>query len=210
MGHLTLISEDVIGALEHFPPDLRLVAAQYAPQPEWDEYVTGRYKETKRKDTSLLGGGKPAVAPGMRNGSATQWKVDEADTGVATTVVGSAHGDNPVQEMKGEFRRTPKMREASADFGAGHMEEEDDEFSTAGPPHVSLSSKPWGASVVDCGWTYSSPITLRRRFNHQNTSSQLTKRLMTKRKMVDGWHTQTLICGHLPCLLGSTTAVGDH
>ncbi|KAH9952025.1 SAPS-domain-containing protein [Amylocystis lapponica] len=134
MGHLTLISEDVIGALEHFPPDLRLVAAQYAPQPEWDEYVTGRYKETKRKDTSLLGGGKPAIAPGMRNGSTTQWKVDEADTGVATSAVDATQSGNGAQEMKGEFRRTPKMREGSADFGPGHMEEEDDEF-TAGPPH---------------------------------------------------------------------------
>ena len=33
MGHLTLISEDVIGALEHLPPDLRLQIGQYAPQP---------------------------------------------------------------------------------------------------------------------------------------------------------------------------------
>ncbi|TFY55298.1 hypothetical protein EVJ58_g8333, partial [Rhodofomes roseus] len=112
MGHLTLISEDVIGALEHFPPDLRLLAAQYAPQPEWDEYVTGRYKETKKKDTILLGGGKPVVAPGMRNGSAA-WKVDEADTGgVAATAAGRAEQEGEGQ-MKGEFRRTAKMREGS-------------------------------------------------------------------------------------------------
>ena len=53
MGHLTLISEDVIGALEHLPPDLRLQIGQYAPQPEWDDYVTGRYKETKKKDVAM-------------------------------------------------------------------------------------------------------------------------------------------------------------
>ncbi|GBE81848.1 Extragenic suppressor of kinetochore protein [Sparassis crispa] len=134
MGHLTLISEDVIGALEHFPPDLRLLAAQYAPQPEWDEYVTGRYKETKKKDTSLLGGGKPVLAPGMRSGPAMQWRVDEADADSQVVVPSDDGGDNN-QQMKSEFRRTPKIREGSADFGPASMDDEDDEFSTAGPPH---------------------------------------------------------------------------
>ncbi|KAJ2921714.1 hypothetical protein H1R20_g15377, partial [Candolleomyces eurysporus] len=73
MGHLTLIAEDVITALEHFPPELRLLIIQYAPEDEWDRYVTGRYTETKANDTRLLGGGKPIVA--SRNVS--QWKVDE-------------------------------------------------------------------------------------------------------------------------------------
>ncbi|KAI0736702.1 SAPS-domain-containing protein, partial [Fomitopsis betulina] len=131
MGHLTLISEDVIGALEHFPPDLRLLAAQYAPQPEWDEYVTGRYKETKKKDTILLGGGKPVVAPGMRNGAS--WRVDEADTGGVATTAQRGGEEGQEGQMKAEFRRTAKMREESADFGA--MEDDDDEFSRAGPPH---------------------------------------------------------------------------
>ena len=150
MGHLTLISEDVIGALEHLPPDLRLQIGQYAPQPEWDEYVTGRYKETKKKDTSLLGGGKPVVAPAMRNGAA-QWKVDEADA-VTTAAVrtgagagagagagvgaGGGTGERPaVSEMKGEFRRTSSRREGSADFGSMPMDDEDDEFNSA-PPRV--------------------------------------------------------------------------
>ena len=146
MGHLTLISEDVIGALEHLPPDLRLQIGQYAPQPEWDEYVTGRYKETKKKDTSLLGGGKPVVAPAMRNGAA-QWKVDEADA-IATTAVraGSDAGagadggvgadERPAMaEMKGEFRRTSSRREGSADFGSMPMDDEDEEFNSA-PPRV--------------------------------------------------------------------------
>lgn len=153
MGHLTLISEDVLGALEHFPPDLRLTIAQYSPQPEWDEYVTGRYKETKKKDTSLLGGGKPVIAPGMRNGGAPAWKVDEADaTGgntadsVATSAVGSLKdkgdgaGNSGGSEMNGELRRNVRtLREASADFGAAPMDDDDDddeEFHSA-PPHVS-------------------------------------------------------------------------
>ena len=138
MGHLTLISEDVINTLEHLPPDLRLLIAQYAPQPEWDEYVTGRYKETKKKDTILLGGGKPVVAPNMRNGT-SQWKVDEADTGAAATAAVAQDGGD--QEMNGDFRRGARTaREASADFGsAAPMEDDDDDDDYhANAPHVSL------------------------------------------------------------------------
>ncbi|KAI0748433.1 SIT4 phosphatase-associated protein-domain-containing protein [Daedaleopsis nitida] len=127
MGHLTLISEDVIGALEHLPPDLRLQIGQYAPQPEWDEYVTGRYKETKKKDSSLLGGGKPVVAPSMRNGAA-QWKVDEADTVATPAPPRSVEAGS---EIKSEFRRSSSRREGSADFGSMPMMDEDEEFNSA-------------------------------------------------------------------------------
>jgi serine/threonine-protein phosphatase 6 regulatory subunit 3 len=37
MGHLTLIAEDVLTALERFPVELRGVIAGHAPQPAWDE-----------------------------------------------------------------------------------------------------------------------------------------------------------------------------
>ncbi|KAI0693353.1 SIT4 phosphatase-associated protein-domain-containing protein [Cytidiella melzeri] len=133
MGHLTLISEDVINSLEHFPPDLRLVVAQYAPQPEWDEYVTGRYKETKKKDTSLLGGGKPVIAAGMRNG-ASQWKVDEAEPS-ASSGPSTTHAKQEESEGgRGEFRRDVKtVREGSADFGAARMDDDDDD-DFQGPP----------------------------------------------------------------------------
>ncbi|KAI0797491.1 SAPS-domain-containing protein [Abortiporus biennis] len=133
MGHLTLLSEDVIGALEHFPPELRLIVAQCAPHPEWDEYVTGRYKETKTKDTSLLGGGKPVIAPGMRNGSVPQWKVDEADTGAGA---GSSNEETTAlqQESGGELRRNVRTaREPSADFGSGEMDDDDEEFHGGNP-----------------------------------------------------------------------------
>ncbi|KAG2019771.1 phosphatase associated protein [Coprinopsis cinerea AmutBmut pab1-1] len=104
MGHLTLIAEDVISALEHFPPELRLTIIQYAPEEEWDRYVKGRYKETKANDTKLLGGGKPAVS--SRNMS--QWKVDE-------------------DELGGEGVRT-KLSPAGGGGGmSGHMREQAEE-----------------------------------------------------------------------------------
>ncbi|KAJ7080423.1 SIT4 phosphatase-associated protein-domain-containing protein [Mycena belliarum] len=122
MGHLTLIAEDVLTALERFPPDLRETLAQYAPQPAWDEYVAGRYNETKRRDSELLGGGKPVVRSGGAGGGAARWKVDEEDAG--SPALGEAGGANG----RGEFRRAGSARptrEGSADFGVAPMEDED-------------------------------------------------------------------------------------
>lgn len=137
MGHLTLISEDVITALERFPPELRLAIVQYAPEPGWDEYVTGRYEETKKRDSCLLGGGKPIIAPGAPR--AAHWKVDEADS------VSPADGiEDGSLEPRGEFRRAGSVRptrENSADFGPAPMEDEeeeedDDDDDGESAPHV--------------------------------------------------------------------------
>lgn len=214
MGHLTLISEDVIGALEHFPPDLRLLAAQYAPQPEWDEYVTGRYKETKKKDTSLLGGGKPVVAPGMRSGPGSQWRVDEADTGgvSATAAAATVPGDGgSSQGMKGEFKRTAKMRESSADFGrAGGMDDDDEEFTRAGPPHASPFIAAHRGAVADVSMVLSLHTTSHRKCSLPNTLNPRTRRLMTKRKTVAGWLIPRLSCARLQCLLASAKPTDVH
>ncbi|KAJ3869056.1 SIT4 phosphatase-associated protein-domain-containing protein [Lentinula novae-zelandiae] len=139
MGHLTLISEDVLTALDRYPASLRDEIMQYAPKGldtehgkgSWDEYVTGRYRETKVRDTRLLGGGKPAVGlSGINSGGrmgdvATKWKVDEEEMGGIQATVGAASSptlDNkPINnEMRGEFRRSVSSkprREGSADFG---------------------------------------------------------------------------------------------
>lgn len=149
MGHLTLISEDVIIALERFPPELRLIIGQYAPTPAWDDYVTGRYDETKKRDTSLLGGGKPVVAPGARR-AAGKWKVDEEDPNTLTIAPGAAaaageeNGTANGQEVRGEFRRAGSARptrEGSADFGPAPMEddEEDEDDDHDAAPHVSAT-----------------------------------------------------------------------
>ncbi|KAF7298318.1 hypothetical protein MKEN_01356300 [Mycena kentingensis (nom. inval.)] len=145
MGHLTLIAEDVLTALERFPTELRDQIASFAPQPDWDEYVQGRYNETKRRDAELLGGGKPVIKSGMGGGAgaaAARWKVDEADAGGATATLGGDDGAPSGMEMsvsggvtaaslngRGEFRRAMSARprrEGSADFGSAPMVEDDD------------------------------------------------------------------------------------
>ncbi|KAH7929628.1 SAPS-domain-containing protein, partial [Leucogyrophana mollusca] len=195
MGHLTLISEDVIGALEHYPPDLRLVIEQHAPQPAWEDYVTGRYNETKKRDTSLLGGGKPAVVTAPRNGA--RWKVDEEDATPALTGPATTQDKGGVDAVKGEFKRAASARptrETSADFGPAPMEDDDEEEHAAGPPQFARylaqemqSSEAFGSSSdasddeedEDGGWLAQStfdlskpPLTRRSHSNrHASTSN---------------------------------------
>ncbi|GLB34588.1 putative SAPS-domain-containing protein [Lyophyllum shimeji] len=142
MGHLTLMSEDVIMALERFPQDLRLILLEYVPEPEWDDYVEGRYIETKRKDTRLLGGGKPALASAATRNIA-RWKVDEDDSPVerpagtsATTTTAVNGTEAELSEPRGQFRRADGLRvvrESSADFGPAAMMEEPEEESNSAP-----------------------------------------------------------------------------
>lgn len=84
MGHLTLLAEDVISALERYPADLQSMITACAPQPEWDEYVKGRYSETKQKDRCTLGGPKPNVGGNSvigvgGGGGALKISVDEGE-----------------------------------------------------------------------------------------------------------------------------------
>ncbi|KAF8205512.1 SIT4 phosphatase-associated protein-domain-containing protein [Mycena galopus ATCC 62051] len=171
MGHLTLIAEDVLTALERFPNDLRDVLAGYAPQPAWDEYVKGRYRETKRRDAELLGGGKPVIRSGAVGGGATRWKA------------GASGGSGA--NGRGEFKRATSARprrENSADFGPAPMEDDegDDEdrrrwggwlsqstFALGNPPvssrHLQGSERrPLGASGFDDVFTPGGDASIAR------------------------------------------------
>jgi len=131
MGHLMLISEDVITAMTRFPPELRLNIIQYAPEPEWDQFVTGRYNETKQEDNRLLGGGRPVVKSNVPR-ALTEWKVDE----------GEIEGTVPRSES-GELRRPDALNSPSvkqtADFGPAPIpmdEEDDNDVVPSRAPHV--------------------------------------------------------------------------
>jgi serine/threonine-protein phosphatase 6 regulatory subunit 3 len=117
MGHITLISEEIAAALEHhFPPELTARVREHVPQPDWNDYVNGDLSETKRKDTSLLGGGKPAITPLAKPSpfGEMRWRMDETD------LSSSSGPQAAVPTLKSEFRRTTSLthplREASADF----------------------------------------------------------------------------------------------
>lgn len=139
MGHLTLMSEDVIAALDHYPPDLRAQLAACAPVPAWEEYVNGRYHETKQRDNTLFGGGKPVVAQNQPRMPAGRWKVDESEAAgtAAVAAAGAPVGASAPEgeELQGEFRRssTGHPGRQSADFGPAPVEHEDSDEDDSGP-----------------------------------------------------------------------------
>jgi serine/threonine-protein phosphatase 6 regulatory subunit 3 len=139
MGHLTLMSEDVIAALAHYPSDLRAQLEPCAPVPGWEDYVNGRYHETKQRDSTLLGGGKPVIAAGQPRGMmpASRWKADESETSTAADTGGGGGGDGGGgEEPQGEFRRTTSGHPSrqTADFGPAPEEGEDEDEDGDGPP----------------------------------------------------------------------------
>jgi hypothetical protein len=185
MGHLTLISEDVITALEHYPLDLREAILPSCPQPDWDEYVNGRYSEAKKRDTSLLGGGKPALTSGI-NRNASDWKVDEEDA--------SANASSS-SELRGTLNRNVSEQSPvnTADFGPAPSHEEDEDESTWPPTQV------WTLSIYF--WRFMIKLTFWFHYPKNSLLLILLKRCMSPiplvhhlrihpmtTKMRDGWH----------------------
>lgn len=110
MGHLTLLAEDVISALDRFPTDLQsLIVSTHAPQPEWDEYVKGRYSETKKKDRCALGGPKPNPHSSSSLGSGFGINVDEGVDGGAGRGA-NAEGKGAGRMMVDEGTMFPGLR----------------------------------------------------------------------------------------------------
>lgn len=131
MGHLTLISEDVISALTLYPDELSATIAQYAPQPQWDNYVSGRFRETKAKDSSQLGGGKPNVTAGRAAGGGEASVASATGRGAAGLKVDEA-------EVSG-IGSSPAARPSSQNvvFAPYNEDEEDTRRNGTGPPPAS-------------------------------------------------------------------------
>lgn len=131
MGHLTLISEDVISALTLYPDELSATIAQYAPQPQWDNYVSGRFRETKAKDSSQLGGGKPNVTAGRAAGGGEASVASATGRGAAGLKVDEA-------EVSG-IGSSPTARPSSQNvvFAPYNEDEEDSRRTGTGPPPAS-------------------------------------------------------------------------
>jgi serine/threonine-protein phosphatase 6 regulatory subunit 3 len=128
MGHITLLTEQILLSLNHFPEDLVSELVEFVPQPAWDEYIHDAFCVAKAKDAAKLGGGKPVVSSIKLSGS--RWaKVDEQDDviGKGSDESSSRGSELPSlalksPSIKGEFRRVSAFRQGSrsynADFGA--------------------------------------------------------------------------------------------
>jgi serine/threonine-protein phosphatase 6 regulatory subunit 3 len=143
MGHLTLISDDVISTLEGSPADLLAELKRHVPEPAWSEYVQGPFHQTKERDSVLLGGGKPALAPGYRGGPGGEFtgKWDELASKPGHTAMPSpaTEGGSGSGSGGGDFHRSTTgkpTKENTADFGPSHSRQREGSDDAA---NVSLS-----------------------------------------------------------------------
>jgi serine/threonine-protein phosphatase 6 regulatory subunit 3 len=125
MGHITLLTEQILLSLNHFPKDLIQELAEFVPQPAWDDHIHGAFCMAKAKDAAILGGGKPAMSTLSRVGGSPWAKVDEQDDVMNKigdeTVSTSSEMASKQTPLKGEFKRVSAFRQGTrtynADFG---------------------------------------------------------------------------------------------
>ncbi|WRT68522.1 uncharacterized protein IL334_005499 [Kwoniella shivajii] len=70
MGHITLISEELVKFFSRCPPELYNSIKDSFIQSEWEAFVGTSLKEAKARDTHPLAGGKPMTS--MNNGSISE------------------------------------------------------------------------------------------------------------------------------------------
>ncbi|EHA20752.1 hypothetical protein ASPNIDRAFT_204770, partial [Aspergillus niger ATCC 1015] len=69
MGHLTLIAEEVVKFSERHPPELLSpTVMENVLNPEWIDYVEQTLSETRERDNAILGGVRPDMSIGHRQG----------------------------------------------------------------------------------------------------------------------------------------------
>ncbi|KAL4942519.1 hypothetical protein BDV06DRAFT_211789 [Aspergillus oleicola] len=69
MGHLTLIAEEVVKFSERHPPELLSPTVMDSVlSPEWIDYVEQTLSETRERDNAILGGVRPDISIGHRQG----------------------------------------------------------------------------------------------------------------------------------------------
>ncbi|KAF9261231.1 SAPS-domain-containing protein [Marasmius fiardii PR-910] len=151
MAHLHRLTEAVLECLTRYPPELRLILIQYAPDPGWDEYITTTFQNTRDDNSKPLGGGKPDISAGGLVGrggvGGGRWKVDEEDPNTLTQISPAPASRGEDSELKGELRRSgvvggvPKLPpKNTADFGPAPMDdfdsdEEDEDDGHDPAPH---------------------------------------------------------------------------
>lgn len=126
MGHLTLITEEVVTALERFPPELRAEIDAHIPKPDWDDYVLGKHQKTRERNNRLLGGGKPVISQDPLREA--RWKVDEEEE-VAKDATRSSGSSG-----EGSFTRATSSKPSprqTADFGPPDAADSDPGENTA-------------------------------------------------------------------------------
>lgn len=165
MGHLTLLTTDIISALARYPPELQKIIEEHAgfrnvsvdSEPEatdsgldklvsgasWEEYISGSYKGTIAKENLVLGGPKPSgTLPRATAGWGGDWDDEEEASSTSRTTQELTRAVNP-----------SALRRQTADFGPAPDEQEQED---GGDLVFSPSSSTVGMFGSGNGWSSSS------------------------------------------------------
>jgi SIT4-associating protein SAP185/190 len=112
MGHLTLIAEEVVKFSERHPPELLSpTVLENVLNPEWIDYVEQTLSETRERDNAILGGVRPDMSIGHRQGMLNSGQSVSGSSALADAGLnGSTGGSN--------FQGFDMMNQGSVSGGA--------------------------------------------------------------------------------------------
>ncbi|RHZ72222.1 hypothetical protein CDV55_108477 [Aspergillus turcosus] len=100
MGHLTLIAEEVVKFSERHPPELLSpTVMEGVLNPEWIDYVEQTLSETRERDNAILGGVRPDMAIGHRQGLLNQGQSINASSALAEAGLNGGVGNSGFQNF---------------------------------------------------------------------------------------------------------------
>lgn len=98
MGHLTLIAEEVVKFSERHPPELLSpTVMEHVLNPEWIEYVEQTLSETRERDNAILGGVRPDMSIGSRQGMLNSGQSMNTSSALAEAGLNGAAGGSNFQ-----------------------------------------------------------------------------------------------------------------
>ncbi|KAE8373065.1 putative Sit4-associated protein [Aspergillus bertholletiae] len=105
MGHLTLIAEEVVKFSERHPPELLSpTVMENVLNPEWIDYVEQTLSETRERDNAILGGVRPDMSIGHRQGMLNSGQSMTGSSALAEAGLNGAAGGSTFQgfDMMGQ------------------------------------------------------------------------------------------------------------
>ncbi|PYI34717.1 SAPS-domain-containing protein [Aspergillus indologenus CBS 114.80] len=98
MGHLTLIAEEVVKFSERHPPELLSpTVMESVLNPEWIDYVEQTLSETRERDNAILGGVRPDMSIGHRQGMINSGQSANASSALADAGLNGSSGNSGFQ-----------------------------------------------------------------------------------------------------------------
>ncbi|KAL5362500.1 SIT4 phosphatase-associated protein-domain-containing protein [Aspergillus floccosus] len=98
MGHLTLIAEEVVKFSERHPPELlSQTVMDSVLNPEWIDYVEQTLSETRERDNAILGGVRPDMSIGHRQGMLSSGQTMNTSSALAEAGLNGAAGGSGFQ-----------------------------------------------------------------------------------------------------------------